>query len=71
MKKIINVNEMKEIINKINEFNKLQLDSIQFVYNNKVVDIPEKTIDDFAFTGLNNRDFLVLFNWDKGYLNIL
>ena len=49
------------------KINRIDLKDIVFFENGKVVDIPQKVIDDFAFTGLNNIDFIWSDFYKKGY----
>jgi hypothetical protein len=61
----INVNEILELKQRINKFNRLQLEQMRFVYNGEVVDVDDYIINEFDYTGLSNIDFLTMFDWDS------
>ncbi len=41
------------------KINRAKLEDIEFFENGMKVDIPKEVIDKFAFTGLNNIDFIL------------
>jgi len=40
-------------------FNNLDLKDIAFIENGKIIEIPEKYIEDFQYVGLSNMDFIL------------
>jgi hypothetical protein len=55
----IDVDRIKALHNEIMEFNKLNLEDVQFVQNGVHIIVNPKVIKDWTYTGLNNRDFVI------------
>lgn len=66
IKKInIDVDDMLKLKSDIREFNKLNLKDIEFIYNNKLININQKVLEEWKFIGLSNIDFMEHFDWEK------
>jgi hypothetical protein len=57
--KILDFNEVKRLHEAMAEFEKLDLHDCKFYKDGKEIEIPKEVIDDFAFTGLMNQDFVL------------
>ena len=49
----------------INKLNKKKLSECKFTYFGKVVPIPKEDIEEWEFTGLNNSDFVMNYDWSQ------
>jgi len=58
MKTQVNIAKIKEAIKIISEFNKLRLRDIEFVENGIIIEVPDKILKEWSYTGLNNKDFI-------------
>lgn len=65
MKTQIAIEDIYEIHAKRVEINRLSLDEIEWTYDGKVINIDTDTIREFAFTGLNNFDFILSNYYEK------
>lgn len=67
----ISVFEIKQLIKRLNQINKLNIDDIDFIDNDgDVIEINQQIIDDFKFTGLNTFDFIATDFYLKELKNI-
>ena len=61
----INIEDILEIDRLRKDFNKLNLNSIDFYKDNKKIDIPKHIIEEFDYYGLSNIDFVTGRYWEK------
>ena len=54
----VNIEDIRKNIEFRKEINSVELTDIDFYENGKKIEVSEKVIDDFRFTGLNNIDFI-------------
>ncbi len=57
-KKIVSVEEILLMQEERAKINRIPLNEILFFENGKPLKIPDKIVEDFEFTGLNNIDFI-------------
>lgn len=62
---IINVEDVKKIKLEWQKINHLNLDKIVIKEDGKVINISQKTIEAFRFTGLNTMNFFLTRFWEK------
>jgi hypothetical protein len=60
MKTRVDIEKIKAAQDVINAFNHLALNEVEFFENGEQVQIPDGVIDEYRFTGLNNRDFITM-----------
>ena len=53
------------ILDLFEEVNKYDLKDIEFYYNDKLVDAPKSEIEEFAYSGLTNIDFIKSREWKE------
>lgn len=46
-------------------WNRRDLEDLEFYRDGVKVDVPKKALDDFVFTGLNNTDFILDYDWPE------
>lgn len=69
MKTQIHLPELKKAIDYIKELEKIPLKDIEWIdENGKVVEIPEKEIQDWKFTGMGNKYFAILTDSLKNHV---
>lgn len=56
--KRISIERLLNLKKELREINRLELSEIVWLKDGKVLDIPQKIIDDFKFIGLGNVDFI-------------
>lgn len=54
----VKVEEMRKVIKKIDDFNRLKLEDIEFYLDGKKLNFSNELYDDFSYTGLCNIDFI-------------
>jgi hypothetical protein len=59
MKETFELANLREAIDVINRFNKLDLCNVTLLDNGKTVVVDASTINDFEMTGLSNKDFIL------------
>lgn len=60
------VEEVEENTRKRKEWNKNNLEEVEFIRKGKVVTPTKKILQDFTFTGLSPTYFVEFYDWDKG-----
>lgn len=64
----IKISEIIELRNRLKEINSQPLDTIDFLDDEgNVVEIHKDIVDDFAYTGLNNCDFITSDFYKYGF----
>lgn len=63
MKTRIDIEEVIAIQKRLDEINKLPLESIDFYRDDELIVVPEETLETWKFVGLNNKDFVTLELW--------
>jgi len=58
-KKIFKIERVLELLNEIKEINQCNLENIIWTKDSIAIDIPLAVIEDFAYMGLNNIDFIL------------
>jgi len=54
----VNIEKLLELKEELRVINSVDLDSIEFYKDGEKVDIPKENIEDWAFVGLTNVDFI-------------
>jgi len=62
----IDIEFILQLRNQLDWINQLSLKGIDFYENGKQIDIPEAVVDDFAFVGLSNVDFITTGFYNDG-----
>ena len=63
MKTRIDIEEVIAIQKRLDEINKLPLESIDFYRDDELIVVPEETLKTWKFVGLNNNHFVTLELW--------
>jgi len=61
----INIEDIDALIDKVSEFNKLNIEAIEFYEKGKLLNIPNKYLEEWKFTGLNNLYFVKDRFWES------
>lgn len=64
---VIDVDYVMDIYEKRKYINSLKLSECVFYENGALIEIPQKIFNDWAYTGLNNMDFIVQRFWETGF----
>ena len=62
----VSVSHINYLYDELHKIEKVNLRDINFFEDGKLLEISKKTFDDFEYTGLNNRDF-ILTDFYKGH----
>jgi len=62
-KTIVDIEEIKEALDVIAEFDKLNLNEVELHENGEPIQIPEGYLEEFKFCGLCNRNFIEMEWW--------
>ena len=54
----VNIEEIAGIMARLNDINMQQLEDVELFEGGKKIDVDNKLIEDFRFTGLSNKDFI-------------
>ncbi len=65
MQNVLDFAEVRRLLARIDELNKLDLRTCKFKDGTASVYMPPEIIEEFRFTGLNNVDFVRLEFWEK------
>lgn len=63
MSNIIDVDDVIELSNQVFAVNSKNLDSVEFHYDGRIIDVPVSEIEAWEFTGLNVMDFILNREW--------
>ncbi len=64
----IKISEINQLFDRMSAINRIDLMEIEFVDDNgKIIQISQKIIEDFKYTGLNNVDFIITDFYKKGF----
>jgi len=63
---IVNIERILELKEELRKINEAELSDIEFHENGKKLEIDPKNIEDWAFVGLNNVDFITTHSYKRG-----
>lgn len=63
MANIIDIDDVVELKNRINRYNRMDLNDCEFWYDGRKIEVPEEELKEWRFTGLNNIDFVLSRDW--------
>lgn len=67
-KPIIDINHVIKITNERTKINNLKLSECDFIENGVKIEIPQEMFDEWAYSGLNNIDFIKCRFWETGWI---
>ncbi len=60
----INIEDIRKLIKKVNKFEELKFDNIEWYENGEKMFFKPECIDEWRFTGLGNISFVELEGWN-------
>ncbi len=63
---IVNIERILKLKEELRKINEVELSEIEFHENGKKLEIDQKNVDDWAFVGLNNVDFITTQSYKRG-----
>jgi len=63
---IVNIERILELKEELRKINEVELSEIEFHKNGTKLEIDPKNIEDWAFVGLNNVDFITTQSYKRG-----
>jgi hypothetical protein len=64
MKTIVTVEEVSQLVSRLAEINKIDIDDLILTENSKEIDISNQCKEDFTFTRLQIKDFITMRYWE-------
>ncbi len=59
----INIEDVVALQNQRNAWNRVDLSNIEFYHEGKLITVSKEELDEWAFTGLMNTDYMSMKNW--------
>ena len=61
----LDIEDVFALSQELNALNKLDIKKVRFFYGGEEIEVSEKEREDWAFTGLNFKDFVMLREWEE------